>query len=190
MFNVVMFGPPGSGKGTHGAKIADKYNLVHVSTGDLFRAEIKNNTELGKQISNEMATGKLLSDEISIAIIKNFILEHSHAHGFVIDGCPRTINQANMLDKFLGLLNTRIHMVISLEVPEDELIKRILRRGLSSDRSDDVADAAKNRLQEFQTKTKPLQEFYHIQGKLTSIDATDIVTNVSNRIILEINKKR
>ncbi len=161
MINLILFGPPGSGKGTQAFKIAEKYNLVHISTGDLFRYEIGNNTELGKEASSYMAKGELVPDSITIGMLNNKMKMHPEASGFIFDGFPRNISQAKALDKLMAESDLQIDLLISLHVDEEEIVKRILLRGENSGRPDDNdQDIIRNRILVYKNETTPVYDYY------------------------------
>jgi len=166
MLNLIIFGPPGAGKGTQSERLLEQYSLQHISTGDLLRAERAAGTDLGNQANEYIAKGELVPDAVVIGMVKNFMLAHGEAKGFIFDGFPRTTPQAEALDAMLADFNTQIGIVLGLEVNEDELVKRLLLRGQSSGRADDQDESTiRNRFQEYQNKTLPLQGFYQAQGK-------------------------
>ena len=156
MLNIVLFGPPGSGKGTQSEKIIEKYGLVHISTGDLLREEVAAQTELGKQAKTIMDTGELVSDKIVIGMIRNKIEEHKDGAGFIFDGFPRTVEQARELRKALTDYDERVGVMISLEVPREELVKRLLKRGEQTGRSDDNLETINNRIDVYNRQTIPV----------------------------------
>ncbi|WP_118973717.1 adenylate kinase [Taibaiella koreensis] len=170
MFNLILFGPPGAGKGTQSAKLIDKYQLVHISTGDLFRAHIQQETELGKKVKALLASGELVSDAITIAMLEEEIGNHPAARGFIFDGFPRTVAQAEALDKFLEGRGDKIGTVIALDVDEDELRKRIAERHKVSNRPDDAAEKLVKRIDEYFGKTIHVLPFYEGQGKLRHVN--------------------
>src|SRR6188768_2955583 len=137
MLNLILFGPPGSGKGTQAERLEEAYNLVHISTGELFRSEMDNGTELGLQANNFMCRGELVPDEVTIGMLRNKMMAHRDAEGFIFDGFPRTRPQAEALDQLLGIMDQQIDALIMLDVPEDEIVKRIVLRGKDSNRPDD-----------------------------------------------------
>jgi adenylate kinase len=170
MLNLVLFGPPGAGKGTQSEKLIDKYQLVHVSTGDIFRSHIKNQTSLGQQVSQIIAEGNLVPDSITIAMLEEEVKNNPDAKGFIFDGFPRTVAQAEALDKFLENNNTAISGVIALDVTEEELTQRIAKRQEISGRADDAADKLKKRIEEYFSKTIHVLPYYEEQGKLSKVN--------------------
>ncbi|MBS0025774.1 adenylate kinase [Chitinophaga sp. 22321] len=170
MVNLILFGPPGSGKGTQSANIIQKYGLIHLSTGDLLRSEIGDKTPLGLEAKKFMDQGHLVPDEVVIGMISSKLDANPEARGFIFDGFPRTTAQAEALDKLLALKKTSISVVLSLEVPEDALIKRLLNRGLTSGRSDDASeDVVKARIVEYHNKTAPVADHYAKFGKFKKV---------------------
>jgi len=169
MFNLVLFGPPGSGKGTQSANIIEAYGLLHIATGDLLRSEVADQTPLGVEAQKFMDQGLLVPDEVVIGMISSKIDENPNTRGFVFDGFPRTRAQAEALDKLLEFKNTQIHLVLSLEVPEDELVRRLLGRGATSGRSDDNEEVVARRIKEYHAKTEPVATYYGSMGKLERI---------------------
>jgi len=166
MLNLILFGPPGAGKGTQSKKLLEKYNLVHISTGDLLRGEIKANTPLGLEAKAFMDKGELVPDAVVIGMIENKFKENTEAKGFIFDGFPRTLAQAKALDELLEKNEAPIRGLVSLDVTEEELTERILERGKTSGRSDDQnPELVKRRVQEYHAKTAPVAEFYEAQGK-------------------------
>ncbi len=170
MLNLILFGPPGAGKGTQSEKLISKYHLKHISTGDLLRAERQEGTELGMLANEYIAKGELVPDAVVIGMVRNFMLAHTDSHGFIFDGFPRTIPQAEALDEMLTEFNAQIDVVLGLEVQEDELVKRLLLRGQTSGRADDQSEETiRTRFQEYQNKTLPIQGFYSNQSKYVGI---------------------
>jgi len=160
MLNLILFGPPGAGKGTQAAKLAEKFSLIHISTGDILRAEIRLQTPLGLKVKSVMDAGHLVSDELLIEIMESVFRKHSNANGFVFDGFPRTLHQANALDEMLRRLNAPISVVIGLEVEEEELIRRLINRSKEQGRMDDNEEIVRHRLVQYHQHTKPLMDFY------------------------------
>jgi adenylate kinase len=160
MFNLILFGPPGAGKGTQAIRIAEKNKWIHVSTGDILRAEVSQGTPLGLKVKAVMESGHLVSDELLIEIMESVFLKHSDAKGFVLDGFPRTLNQAQELDKMLLKLGHPVTLVLALEVNEEELVKRLLKRAIEQGRKDDTEEVIKNRLVQYHSHTKPLIDYY------------------------------
>jgi adenylate kinase len=188
MLNLIIFGPPGAGKGTQSEMIIQKYNLAHISTGDLLRSERSAGTELGLAANNYIIKGELVPDEVVIGMVRNFIATHSQAAGFIFDGFPRTVAQAHSLDDMLGEFNTGICVVLGLEVNEDELVKRLILRGVNSGRADDQDEATiRNRFREYQHKTLPLADFYKEQNKYSAILGIGEVQNIFYSLCQEIN---
>jgi len=164
MLNLVFFGPPGVGKGTQAAKVAKHYNLVHISTGDILRAEIKLETELGLKIKDLIDNGELVPDELLIEILENVFDNHKGAKGFVFDGFPRTLPQAKEFDEMMDHRNCHLKKVISLDVPVEELLERLVKRAREQGRTDDTEDVIKKRLLVYHKHTKPLVDYYTKQG--------------------------
>jgi adenylate kinase len=170
MLNIILFGPPGAGKGTQSKKLIDKYHLVHLSTGDILRGEIEQGTYLGLEAKQLMDQGILVPDHIVIGMIRSKLDYNKHANGFIFDGFPRTTAQADALDKLLSERNTSINMMLALEVETEELMKRIMSRALESGRNDDKDPLVlKKRIQEYNTKTAPVKEYYAAQSKYYSV---------------------
>ena len=191
MLNVVIFGKPGSGKGTQASMIKDKYGLTHISTGDVFRKNTLEGTKLGNIAKQYMSKGELVPDEITIAMLELEILGIVPCNGFILDGFPRTILQAKSLDNILINLNLKIDLVIGLDVPNDKLVNRLLERGKTSGRNDDQSeDKINRRLEEYDKKTKPLIVFYENQNKFYSIDGVGSLNNVNNRLINVVDSKK
>lgn len=170
MLNLVLFGPPGAGKGTQSQKLIDRYQLVHVSTGDLFRAHIADQTTLGQQVSQLIADGELVPDSITIAMLEQEIDKNPQAKGFIFDGFPRTVAQAEALDRFLESKGTQLTGVVALDVTEEELTARIARRKAVSNRADDDSEKLKKRIEEYFNKTIHVLPYYEKQGKLTKVN--------------------
>jgi adenylate kinase len=169
MFNLILFGPPGAGKGTQAIKIAEKYGWKHVSTGDILRSEVSQGTPLGLKVKKVMEAGTLVSDELLIDIMESVFRKNNTAGGFVLDGFPRTLKQAEELDQMLSKLGTNVSLVLSLEVNEEELVKRLLKRAQEQGRKDDTEEVIKNRLVQYHKHTKPLMDYYQHQKLLKNV---------------------
>ena len=183
MFNIVIFGKPGSGKGTQANFLKEKYNLYHISTGDLFRKNISNQTKLGVEAKSYLDNGDLVPDSVTIKMLENEVLSNKEVNGYIFDGFPRTLNQAESLDDFLSSINLKINATIALDVNEDELITRLLDRGKTNNRSDDQdIEKIKNRFNEYNTKTSILINFYSKQVKFFSVDGKGSVNDIKLRL--------
>ena len=188
MVNLILFGKPGSGKGTQAEFVKRKYDLVHISTGDLFRNNISNNTDLGLLAKSYMDKGDLVPDEVTIKMLEAEVNKHPNANGFIFDGFPRTTIQAEILDQFLSTLKLSISMTIALEVDENLLIDRLINRGKDSGRADDQ-DRSKiqNRFEEYNNKTYPLINYYKNQNKFFEVNGVGDVNEISTRIFKTID---
>ena len=179
MFNLILFGPPGSGKGTQSEKIVEKFGLIHLSTGNLLRQEISDKTPLGMEAKNFMDKGQLVPDEVVIGMIDSSLEKHPNAKGFLFDGFPRTVAQAEALDKLLSLKKTSICKVLALDVDEDELVKRLLKRGETSGRSDDTnEDVIRRRFSVYKNDTEPVAEYYKHQDKFETVKGKGTVDEI------------
>lgn len=189
MTNLVLFGKPGAGKGTQAAFLKDKYNLVHISTGDIFRHNIKNETKLGKLAQSYMDKGDLVPDEVTIQMLQEEVEKNPNAEGFIFDGFPRTIAQAEALDAFLESKGMRIHGTLALEADDEILIKRLVERGKVSGRTDDQdEEKIRNRFTEYNEKTAPLITFYQTQGKYHMINGIGTIEEITTRLSETIDK--
>ncbi len=188
MFNLVLFGPPGSGKGTQSENIVTNYKLQHISTGDLLRDEVSRHTPLGTEAKKYMDQGMLVPDEVVIGMISSKIDESADARGFIFDGFPRTRPQAEALDKLLEFKNTRIHLVLALDVPEAELVKRLVGRGETSGRSDDNEEVIAKRIKEYHSKTQPVASYYNAHGKLETVTGNHSIAETFKSLTNHINK--
>lgn len=181
--NIVIFGAPGSGKGTQSAKLIDKYGLYHISTGEVLRDHIKRGTELGKTADKYISKGQLIPDELMIRILDDVLDNEAGAKkGVVFDGFPRTVPQAEALKELLRKRGSELHTVIGLEVPEDELVDRMIARGKDTGRADDNPETIKNRLNVYHSQTMPLKEYYTKEGKYKAVNGSGIVDDIFNDI--------
>tara|TARA_B110000908_G_C10158626_1_gene404874 strand:- start:411 stop:986 length:576 start_codon:yes stop_codon:yes gene_type:complete len=183
MINIVLFGPPGSGKGTQAVKIAEKYDLLHISTGDLFRNAIKNETEMGLKAKAFIVKGNLVPDEVTIGMMNAVINETPNVNGIIFDGFPRTVAQAEALDVFLNEKKKPVSRMIQLDVSEKELIARLLNRGKDSGRADDQdTKIIQNRISVYNEQTLPVANFYEKQDKLTHLKGEGSINVIFDRI--------
>lgn len=190
MFNLILFGPPGCGKGTQSDKIVEKYKLVHLSTGNLLRQEIKEKTPLGLEAKSFIDKGQLVPDEVVIGMVDSYFDLHKEAKGFLFDGFPRTVAQAQALDKLLELKKTEISKVIVLDVNEEELIKRLIERGKTSGRSDDMDEKIqRNRQEVYKKETLPVAAYYIKAKKVANIDGMGNINEIFERLSSLIDKK-
>lgn len=192
MKNIIICGAPGSGKGTQSKLLIDKYKLMHLSTGDMLRKEIAENTALGKVAKTYIDKGHLIPDELMINIIENILenLDKENVKGILLDGFPRTLAQAEAFEKMMDKHNEETDLLVGLQVDEDELINRLLLRGKESGRSDDNIDTIKERLEVYKNQTKPISQFYDKKGKLVKVDGTGNVEDIFERISKAIDKKK
>lgn len=189
MINLVLFGPPGAGKGTQSEKLIQQYGFVHISTGDLFRWHTKNDTPLGKRVKEIMNSGALVPDEITIAMLKEELDKNPQAKGFLFDGFPRTVAQAEALDNFMKGNNTAIHHVIALDVTEEEVRTRIAKRRMESNRADDEEDKLNKRITEYFTKTIHVLPYYQKQGRLETVNGIGEINGIFKKICSLLDKK-
>ncbi|WP_329902919.1 adenylate kinase [Porphyromonas pogonae] len=188
MLNLIIFGAPGSGKGTQSEELISKYGFDHVSTGDLLRAEMKAESELGKTAKQYIDNGQLVPDSLIIDMIEKVLEEKKPQKGLILDGFPRTVAQAEALGELLAKHDTRVHAVIDLQVPEEELIDRLLKRGLESGRSDDNLETIQKRLHVYHAQTAPIAEYYASKGTHNAILGTGSIEDISHRISEVIDK--
>ena len=189
MINIVLFGKPGAGKGTQAEFLKQKYNLMHLSTGDIFRYNIKNDTELGQLAKTYMDKGDLVPDEVTIKMLEDIVNKNLDSAGFLFDGFPRTLAQAIELDVFLGNKKWDIAATIALEANDEILIQRILERGKTSGRSDDQdEEKIRHRYQEYNEKTAPLMEYYKAQGKFYAVNGIGTIEEITERLSTIIDK--
>ena len=189
MKNIVLFGPPGAGKGTQADRIKNKYNLFHISTGDVFRFNIRNNTKLGVLAKHYMDKGDLVPDEVTIQMLNNVVENNLDVNGFIFDGFPRTNSQANALDDLLFKYNSSISAMIALEVADEVLIERLIERGKQSGRADDSNKSIiENRIKEYYNKTVILKTFYQSKNCYYGIDGVGKIDEITERIVKVINE--
>lgn len=190
MLNIVLFGPPGAGKGTQSERLIEKYGLVHLSTGDVFRANIKGETELGKLAKSYMDAGQLVPDEVTINMLRSEVVKHEQPKGFIFDGFPRTNAQAEALDTFLASLNTEITVMLALEVEENELKSRLLKRAEVSGRADDADPAViEKRITVYNQETAPVKAFYQAQNKFVAIDGIGSIDEITQRLFTALDSR-
>ena len=183
MINIVLFGKPGAGKGTQAEFLKTKYNLTHLSTGDIFRFNIKNETELGKLAKTFMDHGDLVPDEVTIKMLNSEVEKNQDSAGFLFDGFPRTLAQANALDEFLANKNQKITATIALDANDEILVQRLLERGKTSGRPDDQDEAKiRNRYDEYNQKTAPLTDFYSKQNKFHAVNGIGTIEEITIRL--------
>ncbi len=188
MLNLILFGPPGSGKGTQAAHLVEKYQLLHISTGDMFRYEIGNSTELGQLAKSYMNQGQLVPDSVTIAMLRKRVEDNPGVAGIIFDGFPRTVAQAEALDQLLAEMGTRISGLIALEVSDDEITQRILLRGQTSGRSDDNDEAiVRKRIEVYKNETTPVFDYYAQSGKSLKINGIGSIEDIFGRLCAAID---
>ncbi|MCK9398952.1 MAG: adenylate kinase [Bacteroidales bacterium] len=190
MFNLILFGPPGSGKGTQSSRIAEKYNLVHISTGDIFRREIRNKSALGLKVQSIIERGELVPDDLLVDILRSALQQAGNLRGFVFDGFPRTIRQAEDLDKLLNETGETVSLVLSLDVDEEEVVTRLLKRAQLEGREDDTEDVIRNRMKVYHSQTHPLIEYYNQQAKFKSLTGVGSIDDIFRDICKVIDRSR
>lgn len=187
MLNLILFGPPGSGKGTQAKKLVEKYNLLHISTGDLFRYEMGNDTPLGLKAKEYIAKGELVPDEITIGMLENKVNANSDVPGYIFDGFPRNINQSEALDRLLESKGTTVSGLLSLEVHDEEIVERILDRGKTSGRSDDNDEGIiRNRIDVYKSETTPVFDYYAKQEKAQMVNGIGSIGDIFERLCARI----
>ncbi len=191
MFNIILFGPPGSGKGTQSEKLIDKYLLVHLATGNILREEINNKTALGMEAKQFMDNGQLVPDAVVIGMIRSALLNHKSARGFLFDGFPRTVAQSKALDELLAEYKSEINVVLALQVSQDELIARLLNRGKTSGRTDDVnEDIIRARIMEYENKTSPVAGYYEQFDKVVKIKGEGEIEDIFDALTAAIEARQ
>jgi len=190
MFNLILFGPPGSGKGTQSLRIAEKYNLVHISTGDIFRREIRNKSALGLRVQSIIERGELVPDDLLVDILRTALQQAGNSSGFVFDGFPRTIRQAEDLDKLLNETSEKVSLVLSLDVDEEEVVTRLLKRAQLEGRKDDTEEVIRNRMKVYHSQTHPLMEYYNKQKKFKSVTGVGSINDIFRDICKVIDLTR
>ena len=188
MLNLIIFGPPGAGKGTHSVLLSEKYKLVHLSTGDIFRKEINNKTDLGLKVKSFIDKGKLVPDKLVLDVLFSFMGEHLDANGFVFDGFPRTIVQAEKLGRMLEDMKIPVSIVVSLDVNEEALITRLVKRGIESGRTDDTEEVIRQRLDVYNNQTKPLLDYYKKNNLLHTVYGVGSIDAIFEEICKVIEK--
>jgi adenylate kinase len=188
MINLILFGPPGSGKGTQATQLAEKYNLIHISTGDLFRYELGNNTPLGLKAKEYMSKGELVPDSVTMGMLRNKVESLPDAKGFIFDGVPRTTPQAEILDAMLEEKDSAVMALIALIVPEEEIVNRLLLRGTTSGRADDSDEAVvRKRIRVYENETTPVFDYYDKVGKSHKIDGLGTIEEIFDRLCTKID---
>jgi adenylate kinase len=187
---LVLLGPPGAGKGTQAARVACRFGTPHIATGDIFRANVAEGTELGRAAQEYMDRGDLVPDDVVIAMVMERLAERDCHAGFVLDGFPRTVNQAEALDRQLVELGSPLHAVLCFDITEDELLRRLAGRAAAQHRADDVEQTIRHRLEVFAIKTRPLIDYYAHRGLLISVDAIGPIEVVTKRILDELEGNR
>ncbi|MFK8055341.1 MAG: adenylate kinase [Saprospiraceae bacterium] len=187
MLNLILFGPPGSGKGTQATKLAEQFGLIHISTGDLFRYEIGNDTPLGREAKRYMDLGQLCPDTVTIGMLRAKVERHPEAGGFIFDGFPRTVAQAQALDRLLKGMKEQVDVLVALDVEEDEITSRLLERGKNSGRSDDQDEAViRKRFAVYLEETAPVYQHYLELGKAVRVDGVGGIEDIFGRLTAEI----
>ena len=188
MINLILFGPPGSGKGTQAAKLVEKYNLLHISTGDLFRYEMGNNTPLGLEAKSYIDKGELVPDSVTIGMLRNKVEANPNVAGYIFDGFPRTIPQSEALDKLMAEMDQKISKLIMLDVEDVEIVTRLLERGKTSGRKDDADEGViRNRIDVYKDNTFPVYDFYAQSGTSVKVDGMGSIEEIFDRLCAQID---
>lgn len=188
MINLILFGPPGSGKGTQATNLVNKYQLIHISTGDLFRYEMGNNTPLGIKAKRYISRGGLVPDSVTVGMLRNKVDAHPEAEGFIFDGFPRTIFQCEALDSLLLEKGTSISKLVMLDVPDEEIVERIKKRGETSGRTDDLDESIiRNRIRVYKEETTPVYDYYDRLSKASKVNGVGSIDEIFQRLTAEID---
>lgn len=191
MLNIVLFGPPGAGKGTQAEKLQEHYGILHLSTGEAIREEMRQGTELGKLAEKQMEGGRLASDELVLGIIEKYLEEHKDAPGVIFDGFPRTLPQAEAFDKMLTKIGESVTVMLALEVPEEVIVERILNRGKTSGRADDQSvETIRNRVAVYEKQTAVVADYYKAQGKYQAVDGVGTIDEIFGRLSQGVDRLR
>lgn len=188
MLNIILFGPPGAGKGTQAKSLVEKYNLKHLSTGDMLRSEIASGSELGNRVKSIMDAGTLVSDDIVNEIVESQVRANRDAAGFIFDGYPRTVAQAAKLEEILAGIDESLNGLFSVEVPVEELTRRILKRAIDSGRMDDTEEVILNRLKEYNSKTRPVADYFAAKGMSHTVDGMGEIEDIFARLCAAIDR--
>lgn len=188
MLNLILFGPPGSGKGTQSVRIAEKYELTHISTGDIFRREISNKTALGLKVQGIIEKGELVPDDLLVDILRSALEQAGATRGFIFDGFPRTLRQAGDLDNLLAETGNTVSLVLALDVDEEEVVKRLLKRAQLEGRKDDTEEVIRNRMVVYHQQTHPLMDYYTRQGKFRSVHGVGSIDEILEALCTEVDK--
>ena len=187
MINLILFGPPGSGKGTQAIKLVEEFELLHISTGDLFRYEMGNDTPLGKKAKEYISKGELVPDEVTIGMLANKVIANPDVNGYIFDGFPRNIHQAESLDRILAEMNTSVSGLVALAVDDEEIVSRILSRGKTSGRADDNDESIiRNRIEVYKAETRPVFDYYAQSNKSFEINGIGSIEEISDRLISKV----
>jgi len=189
MFNIIIFGPPGSGKGTQSIKLAEKYSLTHISTGDILRSNIKAKTELGLRVQSIIEAGDLVPDELLVDLLRSAMEKHPGTSGFLFDGFPRTLQQTHDLDMLLKESDSDVGVVLALDVHDDELMERLLNRAKLEGRKDDTEEVISNRLKVYHGQTKPLMDHYDAKGKLERVQGVGGIDDIFASLCVVVDKR-